>query len=230
MTFKVRTSILDNADGSAELTLNGTKVLVSASGPIEPKLRQELPQKASLEIIVRPARGLSTTREKLMEDKLRSLLQNLIIRFQYPRQLIQIVVQFLVVDEAEEFTCNELNAAINGCYFALIDADLALYSSFASAAMCINSGNVIADPTGDIFATSDSHHVVCFSIVDGRVEKLLLLESAGAFTQHQLFDLLAKSVVDVEQVHRWQREAIEKKIANDYIWRGAITEDPIKVE
>ena len=124
MSFKVNTSVLSNADGSAELTLNRTKCLVSVSGPIEPKVRQELPTQASLEIIVRPAHGLSTTREKLLEDKLRSLLQSLIIRYKYPRQLIQIVVQFLVVDEEPEYTCNELNAAINGCYFALIDSHI----------------------------------------------------------------------------------------------------------
>ncbi|CAD1809764.1 3' exoribonuclease family, domain 1 protein [Candida parapsilosis] len=218
--MEVNTSVLSNADGSAELTMNGTKCLVSVSGPIEPKVRQELPTQASLEIIVRPSSGLSTTREKLLEDKLRSLLQSLIIRYKYPRQLIQIVIQFLVVDEQPEYTCNELNAAINGCYFALIDADMALYSSFASTSVCINSGNLIYDPTGDIIATSDSHHVICFSIEEGKVGKLLLLESAGEFTESQLFDLIAKSATTVEVLHKQQREAIETKIKKDYIWRG----------
>ncbi|CCG22281.1 hypothetical protein CORT_0B05720 [Candida orthopsilosis Co 90-125] len=218
MSFKVNTSVLSNADGSAELTINGTKCLVSVSGPIEPKVRQELPTQASLEIIVRPAHGLSTTREKLLEDKLRSLLQSLIIRYKYPRQLIQIVVQFLVVDEEPEYTCNELNAAINGCYFALIDADLALYSSFASTNVCLNLGNLIKDPTGDVIATSDSHHVLCFSLEDGKVGKLLLLESAGEFNESQLFDLISKSVLTVEELHKLQRKAIEAKVEKDYIW------------
>ncbi|KAI5969430.1 RRP46 [Candida margitis] len=220
MSFKVNTSVLSNADGSAELTINGTKCLVSVSGPIEPKVRQELPTQASLEIIVRPARGLSTTREKLLEDKLRSLLQSLIIRYKYPRQLVQIVVQFLVVDEQPEYTCNELNAAINGCYLALIDADLALYSGFASTSVCMNMGNLIKDPTGDVIATSDSHHVVCFSIDEGKADKLLLLESAGEFDESQLFDLISKSVSMVEELHKSQRKAIETKIENDYIWSG----------
>lgn len=218
MSFKVNTSVLSNADGSAELTINGTKCLVSVSGPIEPKIRQELPTQASLEIIVRPAHGLSTTREKLLEDKLRSLLQSLIIRYKYPRQLIQIVVQFLVVDEEPEYTCNELNAAINGCYFALIDADLALYLSFASTNVCLNLGNLIKDPTGDAVATSDSHHVLCFSLEDGKVGKLLLLESAGEFNESQLFDLISKSVLTVEELHKLQRKAIEAKVEKDYIW------------
>ncbi|KAG5421600.1 RRP46 [Candida metapsilosis] len=218
MSFHVSTSVLSNADGSAELTINGTKCLVSVSGPIEPKTRQELSTQASLEIIVRPSHGLSTTREKLLEDKLRSLLQSLIIRYKYPRQLIQIVVQFLVVDEQPEYICNELNAAINGCYFALIDADLALYSSFASTSVCINQNNLIKDPTGDVIATSDSHHVICFSIEDGKANKLLLLESAGDFKEPQLFDLISKSVSTVEELHQLQKKIIESKIEKDYIW------------
>ncbi|KAI3406285.2 RRP46 [Candida oxycetoniae] len=217
--FQVHTSILDNADGSAELTLDDTKVLVSVSGPIESKQRQELPQQASLEIIVRPAKGLSTTKEKLLEDKLRSLLQNVLIRYRYPRQLIQIVVQFLVSGTRQEFTNNELNAAINCCYFAIIDADLSIYSSFASVSLCINSGNLIENPTADVISTSDSHHIVCFSIENGKVGNLLLLESAGEFTEYQLFDLLAKSVRSIESLHQLQRKAIEKKLGNDYIWR-----------
>lgn len=61
MSVELRTSILENADGSAELTIGGTKVITSISGPIEPKQRQELPNQSSLEIIVRPATGLPTT-------------------------------------------------------------------------------------------------------------------------------------------------------------------------
>ena len=81
----VNTSLLQKSDGSAELLLGSTKVIASVTGPIEPKARQELPNQASLEILIRPAVGLATTREKLLEDKLRSLLQSIIVRFKYPR-------------------------------------------------------------------------------------------------------------------------------------------------
>ncbi|KAI5955861.1 RRP46 [Candida jiufengensis] len=219
MSFQVKTSLLDNADGSAELILNNTKTLVSISGPIDPKPRQELPQQASLEIIIRPSQGLSTTREKLLEDKLRSLLQSIIIRFKYPRQLIQIVIQFLIIDESPFFTCNELNAAINCCFFALVDADLAIYSSFASIVACYNQGNIIFDPPGDVLETSDSHHVICFNFKGDNVENLMLLESAGSFTESELFDLISKSVKYVEGIHQDQRKYISNKIENDYIWK-----------
>ncbi|KAL6452271.1 RRP46 Exosome complex component RRP46 [Candida maltosa Xu316] len=219
MSIELRTSLLENADGSAELTIGGTKVITSISGPIEPKARQELPNQSSLEIIVRPATGLSTTREKLIEDKLRSILQSVIISYKYPRQLIQIIVQFCKVDEKTEYNVNELNAAINCCYFALIDADIALYSSFGSVVTCINSGNLIKEPTGDVLETSDSFHLSCFTIQDGKANKLLSLESQGEFTESELFSVLSESVLDVEKLHGIQREFIEDKINQDYIWK-----------
>ena len=56
---------------------------------------KELPNRASLEINIYPSIGLSTTKEKLLENKLRSILQNnIIINYKYPRQLIQISIQF----------------------------------------------------------------------------------------------------------------------------------------
>lgn len=219
MSVELRNSILENADGSAELTIGGTKVITSISGPIEPKQRQELPNQSSLEIIVRPATGLPTTREKLIEDKLRSVLQSVIISYKYPRQLIQVVVQFCNTDESVEFNVNELNAAINSCYFALIDADVALYSSFASVVISINLGNLIKEPTGDVLETSDSFHLVCFTIQDAQAKKLLMLESQGEFTEQELFTVLSESVHEVENLHTIQRKFIEDKISQDYIWK-----------
>lgn len=221
ISIDLKTSILENADGSAELTIGGTKVITSISGPIEPKARQELPNQSSLEIIVRPASGLSTTREKLIEDKLRSILQSIIISYKYPRQLIQIIVQFCKTDETNEFNVNELNAAINSCYFALIDADVALYSSFASVVISMNLGNLIKEPTGDVLETSDSFHLICFTIQDGQANKLLMLESQGEFTEQELFTILSESVHEVEQFHLIQRKFIEDKINQDYIWKSA---------
>ncbi|EGW33128.1 uncharacterized protein SPAPADRAFT_136405 [Spathaspora passalidarum NRRL Y-27907] len=219
MAFQVQMSVLDNSDGSAELIIGNTKVIASVSGPIEPKQRQELPNQASLEIIIRPAKGLSTTREKLLEDKLRALLQSIIIRYKYPRQLISIVVQFLVTDEDPKFTANELNAAINCCYFALIDADIALYSSFASVVSCITENKLIQNPTGKELSQSDSHHVVCFNIQEGKADKILLLESQGEFVQEELFNLLSESVSNAEELHTLQRKYLKEKIDQDYIWK-----------
>ncbi|KAK6464075.1 ribosomal protein S5 domain 2-type protein [Scheffersomyces coipomensis] len=242
MSFTVKTSLLENSDGSAQLITGDIKLIASVSGPIEPKPRQELPNVASLEIVIRPAVGLSGTREKALEDKLRSLLQAVIVRYKYPRQLIQVVIQFLSTpltkyqggaysnhkDEVE-YSNIELNAAINGCYFALVDAGIALYSSFASVCISLTEDHqtideepeYIIDPNLKQLHKSDSHHVICFNIEDKKANKILLLESLGDFTEEQLFTVISKAVTQCELIHNdYQRKYITEKIDNDYVWKA----------
>lgn len=217
--FQAKTSTLKQSDGSAELTLGDNKVVVSVRGPIEPKARQALPTLASLEVIVRPAIGLSTTREKLLEDKLRSLLQKVIVRYKYPRQHIQIVIQFLISDKSNEFTSNELNMAINCCYFALIDANIYLNCSFASISSCILDDKLIRNPSSQQLLLSSSHHVICFSIKDKQSDKITLLESLGDFTESELFNIISETANDAQIIHTLQREIISDKVESDYIWK-----------
>lgn len=233
--LKVQVSELPLVDGSARITIGNTTVLVSVAGPIEAKPRQELPTQASLEIVVRPSRGLSSTREKVIEDLLRSVLQLVIIRYRYPRQLIQIVVQFLTTDVDREgsivvsgdtaasggaFTSNELNAALNAAFFALIDANVALYSSFASISAAIDrEGKIIENPSLKQLQNSESHHVVCFDIRETKPQKILLLESDGSFTEEQLFNVIELASKSCRKIHKSvQRPTIEAKVKQDFIW------------
>ncbi|WPK23277.1 hypothetical protein PUMCH_000512 [Australozyma saopauloensis] len=226
---------LNNVDGSARLSVGSTKVVVSVTGPIEPKIRQELPTQASLEIIVRPSRGLSGTREKTLEDLLRLVLQAVIVRFKYPRQLIQIVVQFLASDLDKDesssetggrfntgasYMTNELSAAINCCYFALADANVALHTSFAATSIAIDENNApVFNAELPVLKKSLSHHTVCFDIQEKKASKILLVESNGAFSEEQLLSTIQSASVECERIHsEVQRLVLEKKIDADYIW------------
>lgn len=233
MSLIVKSSMLNKVDGSAEVEIGRTKLVASVSGPIEPRLRQELPNSASLEIIVRPAVGVSTTREKLIEDKLRSLLQNVIIRHKYPRQLIQIVIQFLVTEDTNNYsitesqkqklTLIELNAAINACYFALIDANIALYYSFSSVCICANSSieedNLKVNPEMKDLAVSKSHHVISYGISHSNAYNVLLIESQGDFSEDEFLNLLDASGDLCKLLHDEQRSHIESKIKKEFIWK-----------
>lgn len=233
--FQIQFSPLLQVDGSARLEVDNTKVIVSVTGPIEPKPRQELPTQASLEIVVRPSRGLGSTREKLLEDLLRSVLQLVIVRYKYPRQLIQIVVQFLTTDvdtegsvmvmgdsaaSGADFTCNELSAAINCCYFALLDANVALYNSFAASSLVVaKDGTLKTKPTLLDLKESASHHVVCFDIRERKANKILLVESAGSFTNSELVSIIERSSTVCEEIHNsYQRPSVEHKVKADFVW------------
>lgn len=229
----MKSSTLNKVDGSAEVQIGRTKLVTSVSGPIEPRVRQELPNSASLEIIVRPAVGVSTTREKLLEDKLRSLLQNVIIRHKYPRQLIQIVIQFLVTEDTNNYsitesqkqklTLIELNAAINACYFALIDADIALYYSFSSICICADSGDeanhLKVNPDIRDLAASRSHHVISYGISHSNSYNVLLIESQGDFSEDEFLKLLDASRELCKLLHDEQRSHIEDKVKKDFVWK-----------
>lgn len=220
MTSHLSTSILTKVDGSSQLTVGGTKVVVSVTGPIEPKLRQELPTQSSFEIIIRPAVGVSSTREKLMEDKLLSLLQNVIARFQNPRQLIQIVIQFLITEPIpNHYTNSQLSAAANACYYALIDANVPLLCSFAAVPIAIYKNEIIANPAPQVITESESNHVVCYGIHDAKADSLLLVESQGSFTSEQLFKVLDIAQKECESVHQEQRTYLQEKVSQDFIWK-----------
>jgi exosome complex component RRP46 len=49
---------LHHADGSAAYSANGYSVLAAVTGPIEVQRRDELPEEAAVDILVRPAGGV----------------------------------------------------------------------------------------------------------------------------------------------------------------------------
>lgn len=232
--MELKTSSLTNVDGSAELVEGKNKVIVSVSGPIEPKAKQELPNVASLEIITRPSIGVSTTRENLINDKLRSILSGLIIRHKYPRQLIQIVVQVLITEcdsivlndhqntiDNLKFFNGELSTIINCCYFALLDANIGLFESFVSINQTISSSGVIeVSPNLQALIDSTSTHIVVLSIKDGKPNKIMYIDSKGNFTQPELFKVIDHSYSEGEKKFAVFKDLVTRKLTDDFKWKS----------
>lgn len=194
MSVTASTGILNHVDGSAEFESQSTKVVCSVTGPVEPKARQELPTQLALEIIVRPARGVPNTREKLIEDKLRGVLTPLIARYLYPRRLCQITCQVMEAGEPEiEFTQRELSCCINATVLALVDAGIGLLAMASSVPLAVVNDQFIVNPGGQHLQQSRSAHTLALAITeDGKtVENILLLDSTGDFTQDELFRVLS---------------------------------------
>ena len=53
-------SHLERADGSATFTYAGYTVVGAVNGPIEVQRRDELPEEAAIDVIVRPAAGVGS--------------------------------------------------------------------------------------------------------------------------------------------------------------------------
>lgn len=87
----------------------------------------ELPDKAFIEVFVKPVSGVDGPLEREMEEAICGVLSHAIIRTMYPRTLISVTIQVL---------CNDgslLSVAINAAIIALIDAGVALKSLVTSA-------------------------------------------------------------------------------------------------
>lgn len=57
MDPQIKTSFLNQVDGSSSWVLSKTSVVASVTGPIEAKSRDEIPTAAAIDLVVRPAIG-----------------------------------------------------------------------------------------------------------------------------------------------------------------------------
>ncbi|KIR41018.1 hypothetical protein I307_03282 [Cryptococcus deuterogattii 99/473] len=87
---------LDRADGSARFAFGSNAVLASCSGPIEVRLREELPDKATFEVSHRPLEGVGATPSRALVTTLETIFPPVLSLEKHPRSLVQLVVQSLV--------------------------------------------------------------------------------------------------------------------------------------
>ncbi|CDR37069.1 CYFA0S01e07008g1_1 [Cyberlindnera fabianii] len=220
MTLEAQTTILHRVDGSASLHSGETKTIVSVAGPIEPKVRQELPTTSALEVTIRADVGISNTREKLMEDKLRTVLTQTILGLMYPRQLIQITAQILEAGEDTSYTCKEMATVINAAYLALVDANVGLNASFAAESFAImENGEILANPSREELKLSKSSHIVVFQIKNGVATELLFIDSIGSFTEKEVYTLIDLAEKKTTEVHQTFKKTIQSKIEKDFVWQ-----------
>jgi hypothetical protein len=86
-------SHLHSTDGSATFSQNGYTIIGAVNGPIEVQRRDELPEEAAIDVIVRPAAGVGTTRERHLESIIERTLRQIVLISNFPRTLIQVTLQ-----------------------------------------------------------------------------------------------------------------------------------------
>ncbi|XBW34506.1 hypothetical protein QEN19_000052 [Hanseniaspora menglaensis] len=233
-------SILENHDGSCELSTQNSKVIVGISGPLEPKQRHRLPLQSAIEVIIKPSSGLGpTTREVLMQDKLATVLQAVIVTELYPRKLIQVNAQILE-SPFDEFgsmngnTFNEitssmidLNSCFNSSFISLCDASIALKSSFVSSLLAIteeNSSKLINLANVSDLDTLRSYnfkslHLVVLEIEENKPTNILLLDSKGDFNDDDLVKVLDAAQQNTSAEFKNIRSLFKEKLSQDFIWK-----------
>ncbi|KAL8403664.1 hypothetical protein RB594_008785 [Gaeumannomyces avenae] len=198
-------SHLPRADGSATYSHAGYTVTASVNGPIEAQRRDEDPYEALVDVIVRPAAGVRGTRERHLETILQSSLRQLILVKNFPRGLVQIVLQVTASPENDYVSTKLVQARLNlpivpallqAAVLALLSAAVPLRTTATSTVVAVaaapgggNKSQLVVDPTPREAEKARSLHVLAFTSGD----RLLLAESEGPFTIQEWADVHVKA-------------------------------------
>ncbi|KAJ8103857.1 ribosomal protein S5 domain 2-type protein [Lipomyces tetrasporus] len=226
------TAFLYRVDGSASWTVGTAHIIVSVSGPMEVNKRDELPDIATLEIVVRPDVGVASTREQFLQDRIRRVVGPVIALELHPRTLIQIVVQIVQSGDTKTLNTIALSASINATYMALLDAGVPVRSTVsATSIVCYGTSSiqgglttgVLIDPTRPelekIEKDITSVHTIAYELKGGQIERLLLSESVGTFTEDEVFECYDTAAKVCEETNGTMREAVTKSVQQKGGWR-----------
>ncbi|KAI5797651.1 ribosomal protein S5 domain 2-type protein [Geopyxis carbonaria] len=223
MTIPVATTtLLPRADGSATFIHAGTSIIASVSGPMEVRPRDELPERAFVEVLVRPCVGVAGTKERALESRLSAALTPLIHTTHHPRTLIQL--NFQIITTASPATL--LSACINAGTLALVDSGCPLKGLLVATTVYLNAdGNVVTKDAG----RGGSSHVLAFM-----GDNLVFVESQGRFEESQLEGAVVQGKWECrvenengedvgmdgteKRVGEVVREAVDRKIKRDMRW------------
>ncbi|CAG8950335.1 hypothetical protein HYFRA_00006828 [Hymenoscyphus fraxineus] len=184
-------SHLHRADGSATFSQNGYTVIGAVNGPIEVPRRDELPEEAVIEVLVRPAAGVGGTRERHLESILHSTLRQIILVHNFPRHLIQVTLQITNTPENKNTGSKVVQAGshlailpalLQTAVLALLSASMPLATILTSVSIAIHadgkSRKLITHPSLKEFEGASSVHIMAFTSHG----ELLVVESQGTFT------------------------------------------------
>ncbi|KAI0430249.1 hypothetical protein F5Y09DRAFT_237757 [Xylaria sp. FL1042] len=241
-------SHLSKADGSATYSYAGYAVTGAVNGPIEAQKRDELPEEAIIDVIVRPAAGVGGTRERHLESLLQSTLRQIILVNNFPRTLIQIILQITVTPENEYVNGKLVQASVNlpvlpallqTAVLSLLSASLPMLATLTSTSLAIiledGHRRIVTNPTARQIEQSQSFHVLAFTSQN----ELILAESEGTFTMKEWDDVYSAAhaqccttttVDDTDtlmdeglragtDLKRFIRSTVEQKIASDLYWK-----------
>ncbi|KAL8687101.1 MAG: hypothetical protein Q9218_006630 [Villophora microphyllina] len=204
MTQTVTLSPLDRADGSASYISNGYSIVAAVNGPIEVQRRDEIPEEAAIDVVVRPAHGVGGVRERHLESIVEKTLRQIIIVSAHPRTLIQVILQIVAAplksnasgslhqsasvsivisthNQADGMFQNLplLPALLQSSIFALLSTSLPLYMTMTSTLVAVSaSGEIVVEPSAEATEDATSLHVLGFSSQG----ELLVAESEGSFS------------------------------------------------
>ncbi|XP_074876303.1 exosome complex component RRP46 [Buteo buteo] len=201
--FSCEQGLLSRPDGSAAFLQGDTSVLVGLYGPAEVKVSKELPDRAALEVLLRPKVGLPGVIERSREQLLRQTCEAVLLGVLHPRTAITLVLQ--VLSDAGSLLSCCLNAACMG----MLDAGLPLSSLFCGVTCAIDpNGIIILDPTTQ--QEQEARAVLTFAI-DSTEKKVLTATTKGSCSVVEMQQCLAAAQHAADTIFQFYRDSIQRR-------------------
>ncbi|PWN46810.1 hypothetical protein IE53DRAFT_372001 [Violaceomyces palustris] len=84
---------LKRSDGSASFSFGNLESLASVNAPVEVRIRDELTDRATLEVLFQPLQGVPGIPTKTFTSSLQTLFSSVLLLHHHPRSLVQLVIQ-----------------------------------------------------------------------------------------------------------------------------------------
>ncbi|KAM6032834.1 exosome complex component RRP46 [Theristicus caerulescens] len=201
--FSCEQGLLSRPDGSAAFLQGDTSVLAGLYGPAEVKGSKELPDRAALEVLLRPKVGLPGVTERSREQLLRQTCEAVLLGGLHPRTAITLVLQ--VLSDAGSLLSCCLNAACMG----LLDAGLPLSSLFCGVTCALDpNGVIVLDPTTR--QEQEARAVLTFAI-DSAERKVLMATTKGSCSVEEMQQCLAAAQRAADTIFRFYRDSVRRR-------------------
>ena len=125
-------SLLNAADGSAQVSIGDSTVLVAVYGPTVAtgRITRSACDRCAISVTYRPAKGVAGTLEAERASIVRNALESVVLRAAHPGSVINVVAQVVSEDGGSSVLASSINAAC----LALVDAGIPMASM-----LCANS-------------------------------------------------------------------------------------------
>ncbi|EPQ26830.1 uncharacterized protein PFL1_05465 [Pseudozyma flocculosa PF-1] len=163
---------LARADGSATFSSGPLEVAASILGPTEVRIRDELTDSATLDIVLHPLSGVAGIPAKSMAASLHTLFASVLLLHHHPRSMIQLVLQTTSSPPAPAITDSAARARnplligpdtppspsekaclINAASLALLDAGIVARGTVAACSCAVlrrDQGTVLRQASGSV--------------------------------------------------------------------------------
>lgn len=226
----IKTDVIPNADGSAQVDLGGTRAVAAVYGPREvlPRHLAE-PDKAYLRVVYSMAsfstpdraRPGPSRRSVEISKVIKDALAPAIFLERYPKTAIDVYVEIINANAGTR------TAAIIAATVALADAGIEMRDLVSSIAAGKADGELLLDlfEPEDNFGEAD----MPFAMMP-RTKEITLLQMDGELTKEEIATLIQMNMKACEKIYEAQKKALKEKFETEKDLLSQETEGEVKNE